>query len=139
MFPVNDHLSIPLTEFEWTYARSGGPGGQNVNKVASKAQLRWLMAANTTIPEPVKARLRDAHPSRMTTDGDFLVMSQESRDQEQNKESCLEKLAEFVRRAAVVPKVRRKTKPTKGSQRRRLEGKKHAAERRNNRRSDSGD
>jgi ribosome-associated protein len=139
MFTVNDHLSIPLAEFEWTYARSGGPGGQNVNKVASKAQLRWAMAANNSIPEAVKARLRDAHPSRVTTEGDFLVVSQESRDQETNKELCLEKLAEFVRRAAVVPKVRRPTKPTKGSQRRRLEDKKRAADRRNNRRSDTGD
>src|SRR5471030_2762697 len=65
-------LEIPDAEFTWTFARSGGPGGQNVNKVASKAQLRWAMAGNTSLPEPIKARLRAANPSRVTLDGEFL-------------------------------------------------------------------
>jgi len=139
MFPINDHLAIPEDEFSWTFARSGGPGGQNVNKVASKAQLRWSLAANTSIPEAVKERLRLAHLSRVTTEGDFLIVSQESRDQEQNRELCLEKLVAFVLRAATVPKARRKTKPTKASQRRRLDAKRHAADRKNDRRSDGND
>jgi ribosome-associated protein len=139
MFPINDHLSIPESEFTWSYARSGGPGGQNVNKVASKALLRWSLAINESIPEAVKARLRAANPSRMTTEGDFLIVSQESRDQEQNRELCLEKLVALVRRAVAVPKARKKTKPTKASQRRRVEGKRHAAERKGNRDSNWSD
>jgi len=138
MFPIDDFV-IPESELTWTFSRSGGPGGQNVNKVASKAQLRWAMAGNETIPPAIKERLRTSNPSRVTTEGDFLIVSQESRDQEQNRELCLEKLAALVRRAATVPKARKKTKPTKASQRRRVEGKRQAAARKSDRKGDRGD
>ena len=124
MLEVTPTLAVPLAEFEWAYARSGGPGGQNVNKVESKAVLRWNLRDSPSLPADVKQRLLAAHPSHGTTDGEFLVMSQKYRDQERNRQDCLTKLADMLRRAAVRPAVRKKTKPSKGSQRRRLEAKK---------------
>jgi ribosome-associated protein len=133
---VTPTLLVPLTEFDWSYARSGGPGGQNVNKVESKAVLRWNLAASPSVPADVKARLTAAHPAHTTTDGEFLVTSQRYRDQERNREDCLRKLADMLLRAAVRPTVRKKTKPSKASNRRRLEAKKANSQRRADRRVD---
>ncbi len=139
MLQVTDAIAIPDEEFAWTYTRSGGPGGQNVNKVASKAVLRWNLAASPSVPDEVKARLRTAHPGYLTTEGEFLVTSQKYRDQDRNREDCLAKLAAMLRRAATPPKPRRPTKPTRGSKQRRLAAKKHDAARRANRRVGSDD
>jgi ribosome-associated protein len=125
MLEINPTIHIPESEFSWTFVRSGGPGGQNVNKVASKAVLRWGLNASPSLPDDVKARLRAQHPSRVTVEGDFLVSSQRYRDQERNREDCLEKLREFVLRATAVPKVRKKKKPTRASKERRLAEKRH--------------
>jgi ribosome-associated protein len=133
MLQVTDTIAIPDDELSWQYARSGGPGGQNVNKVASKAILRWVMAVSPSVPADVKDRLRAAHPAYVTTDGEVLVTSQKYRDQERNREDCLAKLAAMIRRAAVRPTPRKATKPTKGSQRRRLEEKKRQSERKSRR------
>ncbi len=127
MLPITDTIAIPEEEFAWAYARSGGPGGQNVNKVASKAELRWPLDASPSVPDVVKARLRAAHPAHVTVEGEFLVTSQEYRDQERNRQRCLEKLADMLRTAATPPKPRVKTKPSKGSKRRRLEAKRKQA------------
>src|SRR5438309_5135823 len=83
---------IPDREFAWTFVRSGGPGGQNVNKVASKAVLRWDLAGSPSVPAEVKARLRTLQRRRVTTEGELVLNSQRYRDQERNKEDCLEKL-----------------------------------------------
>src|SRR6476619_586279 len=131
---VTASISVPDDELTFTYARSGGPGGQNVNKVESKAVLRWNLAATTAVSDAVKERLRKLFPSRVTAEGEFLVASQVYRDQPRNREDCLVKLTEMVRAALHVPKVRRPTKPTKGSQRRRLEDKKRQGERKSSRR-----
>ena len=139
MLPITDTIAIPLDELSWQYARSGGPGGQNVNKVASKAVLRWAMAASPSVPMDVKERLRIAHPAHITNEGEFLITSQTYRDQERNRESCLEKLTLMLRRAAVPPTPRKKTKPSKSSNRRRLADKKHNAERKTQRRSGGDD
>ncbi len=133
MIAVTDRVSIPDDELRWEYARSGGPGGQNVNKVASKATLRWAVAASAAVPPDAKARLLAAHPSHVTTEGEFLVTSQEYRDQERNRQRCEEKLADMVRAALTPPKPRKKTKPTKASQRRRLDDKKKQGEKKSTR------
>jgi ribosome-associated protein len=139
MLDVTPAIQIPLDEFEWSFARSGGPGGQNVNKVASKAVLRWNFDASPSVPEDVKARFRTRFPSRLTTDGELVLASELTRDQGRNREDCLEKLAAMLRAAAARPKVRRPTKPTKASQRRRVEAKRRKSSRKAGRRSPGGD
>jgi len=134
MVAINDWLTVPDEELEWTFARSGGPGGQNVNKVASKAQLRWHLARNTTLPPEALLRLRGQQRRRITTDGDLLIVSQRHRDQEQNKQECLDKLREMVAEALTAPKPRRPTKPTRGSRQRRLAAKKRRSETKQSRR-----
>ena len=123
MLKIDDRLSIPLDEFRFEYSRSGGPGGQNVNKVNSKVQLRWNPAASPSLPGPVLARLLALVGPKLTTDGDLLIASQASRDQARNVEACLDKLRDIVRSVARPPKTRRPTKPTRASQVRRVEGK----------------
>jgi ribosome-associated protein len=117
---INEHLHIPDDELEWTYARSGGPGGQNVNKVSSKAILRWRLGSNTTLPAEARARLIGQQRRRITTEGDLLITSQRYRDQERNRQDCLDRLREMVLAALEAPKPRKATKPTRGSRRRRL-------------------
>jgi ribosome-associated protein len=124
MLVVNAAIAISDDEFHWSYARSGGPGGQNVNKVSSKAVLRWNVAATPSLPDHVKTRLIALNQKRMTATGDLLIAGQRFRDQERNRQDCLEKLADMIRDAATLPKARRATKPTKGSHRRRLADKK---------------
>lgn len=136
MLEISDRLRIPDDEFSWTFVRSGGPGGQNVNKVASKAVLRWNVIASPSLPDDIKARLQQQQRRRITGDGDLLVTSQRYRDQERNRLDCLEKLAEMLRAAAATPKPRRKTKPSRGAKERRLAAKKRRSERKSSRRPD---
>lgn len=124
MFIITDTIQIPEDEFRWSFARSGGPGGQNVNKVSSKAILRWSLTENVTIPEDVKLRLQKQQKRRMTQEGDWLVMSDRYRDQERNRQDCLDKLRQAVLEAMYVPKKRKPTKPTRGSKERRIQNKK---------------
>jgi ribosome-associated protein len=129
MLAINENVTIPDAELHWSFARAGGPGGQNVNKVASKAQLRWSMAQSEVVGVLVKRRIIKQHPSMVTTEGDLLITSQEFRDQERNRQRCCEKLTDIVSVALIPPKPRLKTKPSKASKARRLAGKKQQAER----------
>lgn len=134
MLEINDRIRIPEDEFSFTYVRSGGPGGQNVNKVASKAVLRWNVADSPSLPDDIKARLHQQQRRRISGEGDLLITSQRYRDQERNRLDCLEKLAEMLRAAAVTPKARRKTKPSRGAKERRLAEKRHRSDRKTSRR-----
>jgi ribosome-associated protein len=117
-------IEIGDDEFQWNYARSSGPGGQNVNKVSSKAVLRWNPIKTPSLSEHVKTRFLALNRKRITATGDLLVSGQRYRDQERNRQDCLDKLAAMIREAATLPKQRRATKPTAGSRRRRLAEKK---------------
>lgn len=133
MLTVNSRLQIPLAEFEFTYARSSGPGGQNVNKVNSKATLRWGVRGSPSLPDEVRQRFLTAYGSRVTNEGDILIVSQRYRDQAKNIDDCLEKLREMLSAVAVAPRKRRPTKPTRGSKERRLKDKRASAARKQNR------
>ena len=127
MLQVTPTICIPDNELRWSFVRSGGPGGQNVNKVASKAVLRWDLAASPSVPLPVKLRLRARHRRRVTLEGELVLTYQRYRDQERNRQDCLGKLGEMIREAATPPKPRKATKPTRGARERRLQAKKHRA------------
>ncbi|MBA4189233.1 MAG: aminoacyl-tRNA hydrolase [Planctomycetaceae bacterium] len=140
MLEVTELIRIPEEELEWSYARSGGPGGQNVNKVASKAVLRWKAALTVAaIPEPARVRMRTRFPSRFTTEGDAVIQSQKYRDQERNRLDCIEKLTEMIRVSLVEPTVRKVTKPTKGAKRRRVADKRRLSQKKQGRRHSGGD
>ncbi len=125
--PVDARVTLPAEDLSWTAVRAGGPGGQNVNKVASKVELRFDLPGTRALAPDVKARLRALAAGRLDAEGRVLLTSQRTRDQLQNLADAREKLAELVRRALFVPKARRATKPTRGSQERRLEGKRRDA------------
>jgi ribosome-associated protein len=139
MFSVNERIHIPDDELHWSYVRAGGPGGQNVNKVASKAVLRWDVGRTPSLPPEVKARFLAQQPTRITTEGEIVIQSQRFRDQDRNRQDCLDKLRELILLATVVPKVRKKTRRTRGSQERRLEAKRRRASVKGGRRSPSAE
>ena len=125
---VSSRLTIPAGELGLAFARSGGSGGQNVNKVSSKVELRWNLASSTALREDDRQWLLGKLGNRLTHDGTLIVVSQLTRDQIKNRDDAASKLAIIVRSALERPKTRRPTKPTKGSQRRRVEGKKRRSE-----------
>lgn len=114
-------VEIPDSDLSVAFTRSAGPGGQNVNKVASAVQLRFDLAGNRTLRPEVKARLRTLAGHRVTDDGELLIIARESRSQESNRRAAEERLMDLVRRALVAPKKRHATKPTRASRERRLE------------------
>jgi ribosome-associated protein len=124
---VDPRVTLPAGELTWTAVRSGGPGGQNVNKVSSKVELRFDLPGTRALGPEVKARLRVIAAHKLDAEGRILLTSQRTRDQVKNLADAREKLAELVRRALFVPKTRRPTKPSRGSKERRLEAKRHDA------------
>ncbi|QLY27410.1 aminoacyl-tRNA hydrolase [Bdellovibrio sp. KM01] len=115
-------------EFDFTYARSRGPGGQNVNRTNSAAILRWNLRDSQALPENIKGRLLEKLASQLTVDGDILIRSEEFRDQDQNRSACLKRLQSLLQKALFVPKKRVATKPTRSSVRKRLDSKKRHSE-----------
>lgn len=117
-------MRLPLDEIEFTFVRGTGPGGQNVNKVSSKARLRWNVAQSQWLSPPVKHRFLRLFENRITNEGDLILASDVHRDQGRNREECLERLERMIREAATPPKKRRPTKPSRSSKTRRLDSKK---------------
>jgi len=120
---VTDSLSIPLDALDLSYIRASGPGGQNVNKVATAAQLRFDAAACPAIAPDLLARLRRVAGRRMTSDGVVVITAQRFRSQERNREDSIERLVELLKKASHRPKARRPTKPGKAARERRLDAK----------------
>jgi ribosome-associated protein len=123
MLFVSPRVKIPLSEIQFTFARSGGPGGQNVNKVNSKAVLRWPVVSSPSLPWDVRARFMTQYGSRLTLEGELIITSQKHRDQASNVNDCLEKLKQLLMSVATPPVPRRPTRPTLGSEIRRTETK----------------
>jgi ribosome-associated protein len=124
---INDHLTLPASELSWTAVRASGPGGQNVNKVASKVELRFDLAGTTVLDAATRARLRTLAGNRLDAEGRLLLVSQVTRDQSRNLEDARARLRELVLRALERPTPRRATKPTRASRARRVADKRHRA------------
>jgi ribosome-associated protein len=136
---VQQGIVIPASDLSWTASRASGPGGQNVNKVASKVELRFALARCTALDAAVKARLQVLAASRLDAEGSLLITSQVTRDQPRNLEDARQKLAELVRRACFVPKLRRATRPTRSSKVRRIADKRKDGEKKQTRSRVRGD
>jgi ribosome-associated protein len=133
MLNVNARISIPYTEFDFTFARSGGPGGQNVNKVNSKVTMKWDVTNSPTVPDDVRRRFVVHCRRRITNEGVLVIQSQRFRDQGRNVADCLDKLRELLLEVATPPRTRTPTRRTKGSVERRLKEKKAASQRKQGR------
>ena len=124
LLQVNDALSIPRTELDVRVSRASGAGGQHVNKTSSRVEIFWNIQGSRALSEDQRARLLDRLASRLTTEGSVRIVASDMRSQSRNRNLAEERLAELVRRALVVPKKRRPTRPTKASKEARLNEKK---------------
>ena len=127
MIRVTDHISIDEREIEESFVRASGPGGQNVNKLATAVQLRFDVRGSPSLPAEVRARLEKLAGARMTREGVLVIAAQRHRTQARNRQDALERLVDLVRGAAIEPRPRRPTPPTAAARERRIEFKKRRA------------
>jgi ribosome-associated protein len=127
MIPVTPQISIDEREIAETFVRASGPGGQNVNKLATAVQLRFDVRHSPSLQPDVRGRLERLAGSRLTRDGVVVIIAQRHRTQGRNRQDALDRLIDLIRQAAIAPIKRRPTKPTRGSRERRIEGKKRRA------------
>jgi ribosome-associated protein len=131
---VSSRIEIPGAEFVLSFARSAGPGGQNVNKVNTKATLRWNVAQTNSLPADVQSRFLKRHATRVNNLGEVVISSDRHRVQSRNLKDCYERLRELIRSVEVAPRPRVKTRPSRGAVERRLRGKRQKSERKQQRR-----
>ena len=127
MIRITDAIAIEEREVEESFVRAAGPGGQNVNKVATAVQLRFDVRSSPSLPDDVRARLEKLAGRRLTQEGVLIITAQRYRIQERNRQDALERLVALIRRAVVRPAPRRPPTPTASARRRRLEAKSHRA------------
>jgi ribosome-associated protein len=128
MIRITSTIAIDENELHFDFVRSSGPGGQNVNKVSTAVQLRFDAARSPSLSDGVRERLARLAGKRMTSDGVLVIVARRHRSQQKNREDAVERLLSLLGRAAVAPKTRRKTKPTKQSKERRLENKRRTSQ-----------
>ncbi|HCK41774.1 MAG: aminoacyl-tRNA hydrolase [Pirellulales bacterium] len=120
---INAQIQLPAREMKLSFVRSAGPGGQNVNKVNSKAVLRWNAEQSNCLPEPIKSRFLERYAHRMTQSGEIVLASDRHREQLRNVTDCYEKLRQLIQGVVTLPRKRRASRPTRGSIERRLQRK----------------
>jgi len=128
MILITPSISIAEDEISWEFVRASGPGGQNVNKVSTAAQLRFDVAKSASLPDAVKQRLVRLAGRRMTDDGVLVIDARRYRSRQRNRDDAVSRLTNLIQTAAEAPKARRKTKPTAASRRRRLDAKRRRSE-----------
>lgn len=134
LLAVNESLSIPRVELDVRVSRSSGAGGQHVNKTSSRVEIFWNVIGSRAVSEEQRARLREKLASRLTTEGSIRVVASDMRSQSRNRELAEERLAEMVRRALIVPRKRKATKPTRAAKEARLDSKKRHSTKKRDRR-----
>ncbi len=139
MLEVNRRIRIPFRELHFSFSRSSGAGGQNVNKVNTKATLRWDVLASPSLPDGVRERFQVSYVRRITRAGELVITSQRYRDQGRNTADCLEKLRAMLLGVATAPRRRKPTRPSKASRERRLASKRATSERKRRRRRPGSD
>lgn len=135
MLDINNKIKIPIKEFRFSFARSSGPGGQNVNKLNTKVTLHWPLQENETLPEKVMDRLKKKYHRRINHEHELVIISQRFRDQGRNVADCMNKLRDLVLEVVPEPKKRKKTKPSASSNRKRLDQKKRQSKKKEMRKS----
>ena len=134
MLVVDSQITIPLEELRFTFARSSGPGGQNVNKLNTKAVLRWAVTTSSRLAEDVRQRFLAKYRHRVTAEGELVIASQRFRDQRRNVQDCLEKLRAMLASVTTAPVRRKRTRPSRGSIERRLQSKRASSLKKSQRR-----
>ena len=137
--PANRVIEVPEQELEFRFILASGPGGQNVNKVATAVQLRFDVRASPSLPEPVRERLLQLAGNRVSKDGVLLITAKRHRTQERNRQDALERLQDLLRRASRAPKPRRKTRPSKAAREKRMQAKRQQSDKKRARRSPQAD
>jgi ribosome-associated protein len=137
LLTVNDSVSIPRSELDVRVSRASGAGGQHVNKTSSRVEIFWNIPASRAISDEQRARLLEKLASKLTTEGSVRVVASDLRSQSRNRDLAEERLADLVRRALIVPRKRRPTKPTRAAREARLDSKKRQSIKKGNRKDKS--